>query len=76
MSRDLTTLRDWAQRMADGETMRLPDTAFTQSRCTVALDSERVLWRQIANEIDAFLSGDDPAFTDPDQADLFGSESA
>ena len=77
---DLTTLRDWALRMAETKKAipvkirsGLPHPSIPRE--AYPTDGERVLWRQIANEIDAFLNDDDHSPSDLSQAELFGEAS-
>lgn len=67
----LTSLRDWARRMAETDKPLATTPLIGGLNQAYPTDEERVLWRQIANEIDAFLDPDAPVAEIDGQVDLF-----
>lgn len=64
MSRDLKTLRDWARKMAEATEPQVVNPRARVRFNQLAYPGgpgERALWKQIADEIDAFLAGDEIA---------------
>lgn len=66
---DLTAFRDHARRMARGGHKPGCDgrCVHTGQRCTTA--TERTLWGQLADEIDAYMFLDEPAPAEADDDD-------
>lgn len=61
MSTELARFRDHCRRMAAADTRAVNIGTRTRPEWAYPTDRERELWTRLADEIDAYLTPDDPA---------------